>query len=701
MKAKLFGFALALLSVATIGVVQLQTKAYVDTTPDCDQYAVIKCGAKGPVELRTEYNTFNTSPSNGSTVRQGDIHKIFSALGISGAELSGDFKMGTVYQNGNVVVAGKVVATNARMAARNLGGNPIAGTGAGTMSVSHMGSAQAAMVKFDANGRFKFAVMTPCGNPVAATPTQPKPEARCDGLNVDKIERTKFKFTGHATAKNGANVKAYEFVVFKGSKQVDSHRVNTGADNASWTYSQDKAGDYRVRVTVVTSEGDKTNDSCVKQFTVLEKAMAICKALNVQTISRTKFTFTAKAEVERATVKGYDFKVYKGNTLLTTKSVKTSKLSASVNYTQTTAGAYTVKAVVKTSLGDRTNDCVKHFTVTPPQVNPIAKCTGLTVTTISDTNFRFTGTAEVSGGATISSYVFTVKKGNTVENTLPVNTTARSASITYGQMNPGTYNVTLVVKTSLGDRTGKECMATFTVKTPEQNPNIKVTKLVEGVKYKLVGVNVEYEYELAVTNTGDINLTNVVVTDTPDKGVTLVSGNVGTVSNNVWTYTIPSLSVGETKNFTLKAKVPQAMAGRINNTVCVNAPEVPGNPDDCDNAEVEVKQVPVCNPATGQIIQVDESEVSKYEPVDSPKCKEVQVCNPETGEIITVKKSEADKYEDVNSAKCKETPVTPTTPTTPTELPQTGMADVVVKLAGVTSLAGAGSYYLLSRRSRS
>mgnify|MGYP000904674150 FL=1 len=676
MKAKLFGFALALLSVATIGVVQLQTKAAVDTSPDCDQYAVIKCGTQGPAQLRTEYDTYNTSASNGSTVRQGDIHKIFSALGISRAELGGDFKTGVVYQNGNVVVNGKVVATNARMAARNLGGNPIAGANAGTMSVSNMGSAQAALVKFDENGRFKFAVMTPCGNPVTATPTQPKAEARCDGLNVDKIERTKFEFTGHATAKYGAKIKGYEFAVYKGNQQVTTHRVTTNANKASWTYTQDKDGDYRVRVTVLTSEGDKTNDNCVKQFTVQEKAMAVCKALNVQTISRTKFTFTAKADVNRATVKGYDFKVYKGSKLITTKSVNTSKLSASVNYTQTTPGNYTVKAVVKTSLGNRTGDCVKHFTVTPPQVNPIAKCTGLTVSKISDTNFRFNGTAEVSGGARIHSYTFTVTKSGAVVDTLPVNSSATSASIAYTQSNPGTYTVQLVVKTSLGDRDGTQCKASFTVKAPEENPNIKVTKLVEGVKYKLVGVNVEYEYEIAVTNTGDINLTNVVVTDTPEQGVTLISGNVGTVANNTWTHIIPSLAIGETKNFTLKAKVPQVVAGRIDNTVCVNAPEVPGNPDDCDNAEVEVKQVSVCNPETGEIIQVDESEADNYAPVDSPKCKETPPVTP---------------------------PVTPpTTPTpTPTELPQTGMADVVVQLAGVTSLAGAGSYYILSRRSRS
>lgn len=222
--------------------------------------------------------------------------------------------------------------------------------------------------------------------------------------------------------------------------------------------------------------------------------MAVCKALNVQTISRTKFTFTAKSDVTRASVKGYEFKVYKGNKLVDTKSVKTSKLSASVNYTQTTPAAYTVKVVVKTSLGNRTNGCVKHFTVTPPQVTPIAKCSALSVATIDENTFRFNGSAEVSGGATISSYVFTVSKAGTVVDTVTVASTAVSATTAYSQATPGTYTVTLVVKTSLGDRSGSQCVANFTVTPPVVNPNIKVTKLVEGVKYKVVGVNVQYEY---------------------------------------------------------------------------------------------------------------------------------------------------------------------------------------------------------------
>jgi uncharacterized repeat protein (TIGR01451 family) len=116
--------------------------------------------------------------------------------------------------------------------------------------------------------------------------------------------------------------------------------------------------------------------------------------------------------------------------------------------------------------------------------------------------------------------------------------------------------------------------------------------------------------------------------------------------------------------------------------------------------------VEVCDPATGEIIEVKESQVDNYLPVDSDECKaDVLVCDPETGEIIEVKESEADKYEDVDSEKCKDAPVPPTEePKEPetkgavTELPKTGLADTLSAVFGLGSLTAASYYYLASRR---
>lgn len=787
MKGKLFGFALALLSVATIGVVQLQTKAYVDTTPDCDQYAVIKCGTAGPAQLRTEYDTYNTSSSNGSTVRQGDIHKIFSALGISRAELNGTFKTGVVYQNGNVVVGGKVVATDARMAARNLGGTAIAGANAGIMSVSKMGSAQEAMVKFDANGRFLFAVMTPCGNPVAAKATQPKPVAKCENVKVEKLERTKFRFTASASAKYGAKVTGYQFKVLRGSSVIKNVTQNSN----TLTYNQPNAGDYKVRVVAKTSLGDKTSEDCVKTFTVQEKPEAFCKNVTVQTISRTKFSFTAKASTFRSQVTGYIFRVFKDGTKIDEKTVTTSNLSATVNYSQATAGDYTVKAIVKTTLGNKTSaDCEKPFSVTPPEKHPGVKVektvNGVELAQVAlNENFTYeiavTNTGDVDltnvdvvdtpeAGVTLAptQAVGTVAN-NTWSYTIPTLKVGETQNFTLNAMVPeylaGKIKNTVCVDTTDVPGEPDDCDDAY-VEVPK--PHVKINKLVDGVDYKLVGVNVEFTYQIAVTNDGKVNLKNVKVSDQAPAGVTFLAASAGTVTPASWNHTIPALAIGETQNFTITAKVPNHKDNSIVNTACVDATEVPGSPDDCDDATVETKKVYVCDPATGEIIKVDQSEAGNYEPVNSPACKDivvcnletseivtikqseydqnsemystnladceeenmVPVCNPATGEIITVTESEKDNYLPVNSdeckdltvcrvsdkaivvikksaydqtvyttdlTKCEETPVTPPQPPVK-ELPVTGAADVVVKLAGATSLAGAGAYYLLSRR---
>lgn len=695
MKGKLLGFALAVLSVATIGVVQMQANASVDTTPDCDQWAVIWCGSYSPADAR---NAVNNGAKNSP-----NLPKIFGALGIQAAEINGDYRAGIVYQDGRVVVNGKVVATNARMAARNLGGNPIAGTNAGVMSVSKMGSAQTAMVKFDSNGRFVHAIMKPCGNPVAATPTkpEPKPVAKCESLKAVKISDNRFRLEAKAMAKDGAKIKSYHFTVMHGGEQVFVKNVDTDKQSAHVAFESADAGDYTAKVVVKTSEGPRDGNQCTDSFTIPKKPSAVCKDLTVETISRTKFRFNATASAKNgATIKAYTFSVYKDGALVQTlPQITTNKETASVNYTQNNTGNYVAKVVVKTSLGNRDGEqCEAPFEVKEKPQTPVAMCKDLTVDVIEENaEFRFNGQAEVSGGATISGYEFKVYRGNTLVDTLPVASTATTASTNYSQTTPGDYLVKLVVKTSEGDRNGAQCEATFTVDQPEENPGVKVTKLVEGVKYTRVGINVEFEYQIAVTNTGDVDLENVLVTDTPENEVTLIAGNVGTVSGNTWTYTIPVLAVDETQSFTLSAKVPAEVADRIKNTVCVDAPEVPGNPDDCDDAWVDVKKVWVCNPDTGEIIKVDESEADNYVPVDSPLCKEIVVCVLETKEIKTIKKSEYDSdLHTTDLSKCDE----PEVPEKPTELPQTGAAEVVMQLIGATSLAGAGAYYVASRRAR-
>jgi fimbrial isopeptide formation D2 family protein len=357
------------------------------------------------------------------------------------------------------------------MAARGLGGTPIAGTGASRVSVSQMGSAQTAMVKFDSNGRFLFAIMKPCGNPVTATPPkpQPKPKAECKNLIQEKISDTRRRYQAIASTKNGATVKSYTFVATKDGQRIDRETKQS----AGYTLNTSGPGDYTVKVTVHTSEGPQSGAQCTKSFSI-----------------------------------------------------------------------------------------AKPPTPTPDQP-----------------------------GVAIEKYVGTDQK------------------------------------------------------------------------YQRVGVNVEYTYQIRVMNTGDVALKNVNVTDTPDQGITLLSVSpvVGTISDNTWAYTIPTLGVGQTLTYTLTAKVPVYLAGKLVNTVCVDAPEVPGNPDDCDNAEVDVPPVP----------------------------GKIEVCELATYKLITINEADFDSSKhskDLNDCKAPEV------------LPETGPIETAMQIVGAMSLVGAGAYYAASRR---
>lgn len=308
----------------------------------------------------------------------------------------------------------------------------------------------------------------------------------------------------------------------------------------------------------------------------------------------------------------------------------------------------------------------------PP--NPKAACVDLKVAPheIPRTRFLATATASASGGATIKSYTFKVTKGTSViyNNTYP--SAATSQSVVYNLNDPGDYTVSVVVNTSEGAKTGPQCTAKVTV-TPPPSPAVDITKHVDtNQKYKRVGVNVEFNYTIVVRNTGNTDLKNVVVTDTPDRGITMVSVSPpdGKIENNNWVHTIPTLTKGEARTYTLTAKVPVHVAGKLVNTVCVDAPEVPGSPDKCDKAEVDVPpkgKVQVCNPATGEIIEVEEDQADKYVPVGSPECEDEPAPNPKAD--------------------------------TPATLPETGPAETVLSILGAMSLVGASAYYIASRRS--
>lgn len=249
---------------------------------------------------------------------------------------------------------------------------------------------------------------------------------------------------------------------------------------------------------------------------------------------------------------------------------------------------------------------------------PVARCEQLTFTRTSRTDFRLQAKAFVDNGAKIKGYRFTVADAsNKVVLTKDVTSTeAQVSSDRLSLSTPGSYTARVTVMTSEGDKTNSNCVATFAVAAPT-TPDVSIDKKVDGVETKAVSVEQEFTYQLVVTNTGEVNLKNTVVTDTPPNGVTLLSANVGTVSNNKWQYTIPALKIGESLTINIKATVKGYVAGNLVNNACVNAPEVnPGQPtqtDDCDDATVTVNEPPVnpCENNNPACVQVTESKTGK------------------------------------------------------------------------------------------
>lgn len=491
--------------------------ASVDTTRDCDSYAVIRCGTMNANELRAEYDSLNTNKSNGSTTKQSDIPAIFSALGIKRADLNGSFVKGVVYKDGTVRVNGKTVATGAKTAIRNVGGTAISGSStAKIVSTSRMGSSQEALVRLNANGQFVFAVMTPCGNPVQATnvvPEPPKPAANCIALSQPVItNRTNVAMSSTAAVSNGAKIQSHVFTIHDASGKQINQRI-----------------------------------------------------------------------------------------------VTTSSTTASTNFVVTAPGSYTAKVVILTSAGRKeSTNCQKPFKIQPEKVQPKE----IKVCRLSD-----------------KKYPVTIKEN---------------------EFDPKRYS-----------KNPEDCKE-------KQKPGISIDKKVDGVEHKAVGVNTEFTYQIRVSNTGETDLKDVVVTDNAPNGVTFLSVSDGSIVDNKWTFTIPELKVGAVRDFTITAKVPTYLAGTIKNTVCVDAPSVPGNPDDCDDATVEVPPEPgkikVCELATKTIVEL-----------------------PDNQQI------DESKYS-TDLSKCAEEPVTPP------ELPQTGITDGLLNALGLGALVTASLAYIASRR---
>lgn len=299
---------------------------------------------------------------------------------------------------------------------------------------------------------------------------------------------------------------------------------------------------------------------------------------------------------------------------------------------------YTVTSTIITKNGENSNaNCEKSFETkapTPIPSKPELVCRNITINQISRTKFEF-NTSYTANNTTFVGVKYIVKDQS---GKIVIEKTVNNGSkLTLDIEIIGKFTISSTVITKDGENSNSNCEKSFEVKR-EEKPSILIKKTVNNQKNAKIEANTDFNYEITVSNNGNVDLKDVVVTDRAPANITFVSADNGEIKDNTLTLKINSLKVGESRTITIKS---QATATGITavNTACVDTPTIPGENDGCDSAKVEV-----------------------------PK---------------------------------KQTPPTPTpnspTPNIPTELPQTG-ANTLSAILGLTSMVTAFGYYFASRK---
>ena len=299
---------------------------------------------------------------------------------------------------------------------------------------------------------------------------------------------------------------------------------------------------------------------------------------------------------------------------------------------------YTVTSTIITKNGENSNtNCEKSFeTKAPAPVpsKPELVCRNITINQISRTKFEFNTSYTVNNTAFVGvKYIVKDQSGKIIIE----KTVNNGSKLTLNIEIVGKFTISSTVITKDGENSNSNCEKSFEVKR-EEKPSILIKKTVNNQKNAKIEANTDFNYEITVSNNGNVDLKDVVVTDRAPANITFVSADSGEIKDNTLTLKVSSLKVGESKTITIKS---QATATGITavNTACVDTPTIPGDNDGCDSAKVEV-----------------------------PK---------------------------------KQTPPTPTpnnpTPNIPTELPQTG-ANSISAILGLTSMVTAFGYYFASRK---
>lgn len=299
-KSKIFYSMVLVAAILVITLASLgnnSRKAYADVSlggpQNCDANAVMYCGAASASQVTAKYN-------NGDGVNNPiSIHNIYSYFQISNAEvqsLSQTAVAGTVTSSGNVYVGNKLVATQAISAGRqNISGSTYEvwnGTGfyVRPTQVSFVSSPLSAYVVMN-NGKFLFAILSSCGNPIAAKPVLPPPSPAgvCTNLSLGLAGNNPDQVNAKVnyTVTNGASLKS---VTYNWGDGTSITSQGAYAVNASHLYA--KAGSYLV-IAKLSFNGPTAVPSVSCQAPITASTISsVCSQLDVSSINNDTVNIT-------------------------------------------------------------------------------------------------------------------------------------------------------------------------------------------------------------------------------------------------------------------------------------------------------------------------------------------------------------------------------------------------------------------------
>lgn len=613
---------------------------------DCGDNSIVRCGAfssngSGPNQVNFNANVRSYHDGN-------EVDKIFDHYGIDDRNL-GSLPLGEVRIDGTIWLNGKMVATNAKSTGRhnisnNNGSSRRVDIAPGVVvyerapKVSFRQNSLQAWVKLDANGKFKYAVITSCGNPTTATPTYtpPPPPAptgavKCTSISVDKLDRSRFKFNVTASKSGQAGYKG--FIISYGDGANGSSNSTNGRASFEKTYS--KPGTYKIQAGALGVLAGRTigdgGASCATTITVspppATPSYTIKKYVNGADAQDQNSAVTVKANEQ------FEYRVVVENT-------------GSVNLTNVK-----VWDILPGGVSYVDNTLLLGGKAVPNDSDFFVASKGIIVPSIlakSTAVFTMKAVVKAEAGTVADKCTEAGKFYNNVAKADPEGT---------GE--------------GLGEKTDPaaiRCKEIPEVKEPAVDIEKDVSKYV-------VGLNEEFEWRLTVRNTGNQDLANVKVSDNAPESVEFTShvehsGVTVTMTPKTYNATIASLKKGEVKTLVIKSKVVKEVVGEIVNTACVDATEVTDQgddptKDDCDDAKITLEEEKCPVPGKENL------------PKGDPAC-ETEEC-PIPG---------LEMY-DASSPLCK------SIPTTPNEVPSTGGGELILMSVLALGVGGATYAYMI------